>query len=79
MLVESKESRVSTAIHMLGVFIPLGVVWLDSEQRVVHLTLAKPWRLSYSSPRAARYVLEGPPSMLESLRIGDQLAFENES
>ena len=79
MLVEAKESRVSTAIHMLGVFMPLGVAWLDSERRIVHLVLAKPWRLSYASPRAARYVLEGPPSMLESLQVGDQLAFEHES
>lgn len=78
LLVEGRESQVSTAIHMLAVFTPLGVAWLDSERRVVHLALAKPWRLSYASPQAAKYVLEGPPSMLESLQVGDQLAFEHE-
>ena len=78
LLVEKRESRIATAIHMLGVFIPLGVAWLDVDKKVVHLVLAKPWRLSYASPIAAQYILEGPPAMLESLQIGDQLVFEKE-
>lgn len=79
LLVEPGESRTGTSIHMFFVFMSLGVAWLDTELRVVDLTVARPWRLYW--PKApARYVLEGNPSMIESLAIGDQLkAVELES
>jgi hypothetical protein len=42
----------------------------------VHKALAKSWRPYYASPQAARYVLEGPPALLEQIPIGDRLSFE---
>ncbi len=73
-LVWPRESRSEAAIHMFAVFTELGVAWLDRNGRVVDVRIAKPWRL-YAPSAPAKYTLEGSPSMLESLAVGDQLEF----
>ena len=75
-LVESRSSIAATAIHMLFVPFDIAAIWIDADQRVVHKVLAKSWRPYYASPQAARYVLEGPPAVLNRVAIGDQLRFE---
>ncbi len=74
LLVDGQETRRNAAIHMLGVFFPIGVAWITRDQVVVDLTVAKPWRF-YVPKGRAQYILEGPPSMLESITIGDRLEF----
>lgn len=75
-LVEKKDSRVNTAIHMFFVFFDLGVVWINGEGRVVDKVLARPWRPSYAPREAARYVLETHPDLLQKIEIGDHIRFE---
>jgi uncharacterized membrane protein (UPF0127 family) len=72
--VDRQETRRNAAIHMLGVFFPIGVAWITRDQVVVDLTVAKPWRF-YVPKGKAQYILEGPPDMLESITIGDRLEF----
>jgi hypothetical protein len=74
LLVDSKESRAGASIHMWGVFFPLGVVWLDEGRRAVDRVLARPWRI-YTPKAAAKFILEAEPSVLDGVRIGDQLEF----
>ncbi|MFP3853864.1 MAG: DUF192 domain-containing protein [Anaerolineales bacterium] len=76
LLVEGAASRLGTAIHMWAVFMPIGVAWLDERQRVVDLKIARPWRV-YAPVKPARFILEGDPSMLESLAEGDRLEFSD--
>lgn len=71
-----RESRSETAIHMLNVFYPIGVLWLNAEGEVVHSALAKPWRLYYGSPRPARYFIEALPDVLERAAVGDVLQLD---
>lgn len=73
LLVGHRESRVNTAVHMLFVFFPIAAVWLDRKGQVVDAQLAYPFRLLYVPRAPARDVLEGPPTLLERVRIGDQL------
>ncbi len=75
LLVGRRESRVDTAIHMFFVFFPIAAVWLDRHGRVVDAQLARPFRPFYGPRAPAQDVLEGPPSLLEKVRIGDQLGF----
>lgn len=72
-LVEARESRVDTAIHMLFVWTDLAVFWLDNDLRVVDKTLARAWRPFYAPRQPARYTLETAPARLEDFQIGDQL------
>lgn len=75
-LVEGRDSRVSTAIHMLFVFLDLGVVWVDDGGEVVDTVRARPWRLSYAPQAPARYVIETHPDVLRNVAVGDHVRFE---
>ena len=75
LLVGRQESRADTAIHMFFVFVPIAAIWVDRTGRVVDAQLARPFRLLYVPRASARDVLEGPPTLLERVQIGDQLRF----
>lgn len=75
LLVGRGESRVDTAIHMFFVFFPIAAIWLDAGGRVVDARLASPFHPLYVPRAPAKDVLEGPPALLERVRIGDQLHF----
>ena len=75
-LVEGRESRLDTSIHMLFMFFPIATVWLDSKFCVVDKCLAKPWRLFYAPHKPAQYVIEASPALLEKISIGDEVTFE---
>jgi uncharacterized membrane protein (UPF0127 family) len=77
LLVDARESVSGAAIHMWAVFMDLGVVWIDHAMRVVDCAIAKPWRIYFPSA-PARFVLEGPPEILEHVTIGDTLEFRHE-
>lgn len=75
LLVGRRESRSGVAIHMAFVFFPIAVIWLDAARRVVDAQLARPFRPLYVPHKPAKDVLEGPPELLEKVRVGDQLSF----
>jgi uncharacterized membrane protein (UPF0127 family) len=72
---ERADSRTATAIHMLFVFFPIAVLWLDSTGRVVDTRLALPWRPAYVPRAPARYIVEALPTLLSKAAIGDELDF----
>jgi uncharacterized membrane protein (UPF0127 family) len=75
-LAETRSSVAATSIHMFCVPFDIAAIWLDEDCRVMHKVLAKPWRPYYAAPRPARYVLEGPPALLDRITIGETLRFE---
>lgn len=75
LFVERRESVAQAAIHMLFVFFPIAVVWLDRDKRVVDKVLARPFRPYYAPGSPAQYYVEGHPSLLERVSAGDQLEF----
>lgn len=77
LLVEARESRLDTAIHMLFVFMDLAVIWINSEKVVVDTVLARTWRPAYAPRQPARYILEIHPDRLSEFTIGDHLEFQN--
>ena len=74
LLVEPRQGRWATAIHMFGMLFDLGVVWLDAQGKVVDTRLAEPWRV-YVPKAAARFTLEALPEALEHVAVGDVLEF----
>ena len=77
LLVEPRDTRIETAIHMLFVFMDLAVVWINSEMIVVDVILARAWHLAYAPHRPARYTLEIHPDRLNEFKIGDRVEFLN--
>jgi uncharacterized membrane protein (UPF0127 family) len=75
LLIGQRESRIDAAIHMFFVFFPIGVLWLDSENRVVDRVVARPFRPLYVTRAPAANVLECQPQVLEKAAIGDTIRF----
>ncbi len=73
LFIERRASRLNTTIHMLFMFIPIGVVWLDGHGRVVDTCLARPWHILYTPRGSAQYVLETTPAILQRVTLGDEL------
>jgi uncharacterized membrane protein (UPF0127 family) len=76
LLVYHKDSRLDTSIHMLGVRMDLAIAWINSEEVVVDVRLARQWRPVYLPSQPARYVLEMSPARLGDFQVGDRVSFE---
>lgn len=61
---------------MFFMLFSIGVVWLDREGRVVDQQLARPWRPAYAPAEPAQYYLEANPTVLERVRRGERLRFD---
>ena len=77
LLVEKKESRINTAIHMLFMNYDLTVLWLEKDLTIVDKVLAKKWRLFYIPAKPAQYVLEIHRSKYLEFEIGEKLIFQD--
>ncbi len=74
LLVNEIESVEMSAIHMLFVFYPIDVVWMDKGKKVVDIKRnAKPFALRYAPKRKAKYVLELKAGDSKGISIGDRL------
>jgi len=77
-LVEARDSRLDTSIHMFFVWTDLAVAWVNSSNEVVDTALAKAWRPFYAPAHPARYVIEFQPERHGDFRLGDHISFEYE-
>jgi uncharacterized membrane protein (UPF0127 family) len=73
LLVEQNESVINTSIHMLFMNFDITAVWLDRNNKVVDVKLARRWRLAYASNFPAMSVLEIHQDHLNDYHPGDQL------
>jgi uncharacterized membrane protein (UPF0127 family) len=78
LLVERKDSRLDTSIHMMFVWMDLTVVWIDSFNLVVDTVLAKSWRPFYAPSQPARYILEIHPDRFGEFKPGDVVEFDHD-
>jgi uncharacterized membrane protein (UPF0127 family) len=58
LFVFDKESIFGRSIHMLFVFYPINIFWLDKNYIVIDKTLAKPFGLYYAPNKPCKYILE---------------------
>jgi len=76
LFVNRSPSVINATIHMLFMFFPIAVIWLDAQGRVVDKRYAKPWRLAYAPAAPAQYYLEAHPDLLERVQVGEVLRFD---
>ena len=74
-LVEARDSRMDTAIHMFFVWTDLAIAWVNSDYEVVDTTIAKAWHPFYASSKPARYVVEFHPNRHGDFKAGDRISF----
>lgn len=77
LLVEGRDSRLDSSIHMFFVPFDLAVFWIDSSLTVVDKVIARSWKPAYLSKAPARYILEIHPDRWEDYQIGDKVEFKN--
>ena len=77
LLVEKRNSRLDTSIHMFFVPFDLAVFWINSEMTVVDKVIAKSWHPAYFPKADAQYTLEIHPDRFGDYEIGDKVEFKN--
>lgn len=77
LLVERRDSRLDTSIHMFFVPFDLAVFWINSDMKVVDKVIAKSWRPAYLPKEDARYTLEIHPNRWEDYQVGDRVEFSD--
>ncbi|MDP1716369.1 MAG: DUF192 domain-containing protein [Anaerolineales bacterium] len=77
LLVEQRDSRLETSIHMFFVPFDLAVFWINTEMTVVDKVIAKSWRPAYFPKADAKYTLEIHPDRWGDYEIGDKVEFSN--
>ncbi|MCX8189838.1 MAG: DUF192 domain-containing protein [Candidatus Diapherotrites archaeon] len=70
-----EESRIKASIHMLFVFFPIAVFFLDSRKKVVDKKLMKPFALNYTPKKPSKYIVELPAEKIDAADIGDILSW----
>ena len=76
LLVQGRDSRLEAAIHMLGVWFDLTIVWINADMLVVDVRKASSWWSVFVPQFPASYVLEISVDKLRDFRVGDEVYFE---
>jgi len=72
-----RESKLKAAIHMLFVFFPIDVVWLNSNKKVVDIARnLQPFTPNYTPKKPAKYFVELPAGKATGIKIGDTLEWK---
>ena len=77
LLVEKRDSRIDTSIHMFFVPFDLAVFWINSEMNVVDKVIAKSWKPAYFPKADAKYTLEIHPNRWADYEIGDKVEIKD--
>jgi uncharacterized membrane protein (UPF0127 family) len=68
-----EKSKVLASIHMLFVFFPITVIWLDEQKKIVDLKKMTPFELNYTPKKPAKYVIELKAGFEKKLKVGQKL------
>ncbi|MEK6959151.1 MAG: DUF192 domain-containing protein [archaeon] len=66
------ESSIGSSIHMIFVFFPIDVLFLDSKKTVVDKVTLTPFMPNYTPKKAAKYVIEMPKGKAAKIKVGDK-------
>ena len=75
LLVDKRDNRMDSSIHMMFVNFDLAIAWINNDMEVVDTCLAQRWHPAYIPKRPARYVLEMSAERMGDFRAGDRVTF----
>ncbi len=79
LLVEKRDSRIDSSIHMMFCWTDLAVIWINADMTVVDVILAKKWAPAYFPAKPAQYTLEIHPDRVNDFKPGDKVKITHES
>ncbi|MBN2147610.1 MAG: DUF192 domain-containing protein [Anaerolineales bacterium] len=77
LLVQGRQSRLDSSIHMFFMRFDICAVWISSNHLVVDMRLARRWYPAYLPQKPAQYVLELHADRFNDFQIGDQIRFDD--
>ena len=69
------ESRIGASVHMMFVFFPIDIIFLDSKKHVVDKATLVPWMLNYTPKKPAKYFIEMQAGKASMAKIGDMIGW----
>jgi uncharacterized membrane protein (UPF0127 family) len=69
------ESRIATSLHMLFVFFPIDVLFLNKNKVIVDKATLTPFMPNYTPRKAAKYVIEMPMGKAKGFKIGQKVSW----
>lgn len=69
------KSKIEASVHMLFVFFPIGIIFLNEEKKVIEKVMLKPWTLNYTPKKPANYFIEVPTKYLNKVKINDKISW----
>ena len=70
-----RESKIGTSLHMIFVFFPIDVLFLDKDKVVVDKVTLPPFQTNYTPKKKAKYVIEMPEGKAKKIRIGSKITW----
>lgn len=67
------ESKIGTSLHMLFVFFPIDVLFLNKDQKIVDKATLNPFIPNYTPKKAAKFVIEMPKGKTRTAKIGQKV------
>ena len=67
------EGTVTSSLHMLFVFFPTDVLFLDGNKKVVDKMTMYPFRLHYSPKKPAKFAVELPKGKARGVKVGAKI------
>lgn len=75
LLVDKKDKRLDSAIHMLFMNFDIAAVWINSTKIVVDVKYARKGQLMLIPQQPASFVLEAHPDQFGNFQVGDSIIF----
>ncbi len=72
----NRESKFDSAVHMLFVFQPLDLIFINSAWKVVEIKQALPFFPYYAPREPAKYLIELPAGQGKNFEIGETIKYE---
>jgi len=68
----------SVSVHMLFVFFPIDIIFLDSDKKILALKTLKPWIGLTRSPQRTKYIIEMHSGSIEHHKLcpGDSIKID---
>ncbi len=69
------ESRISSSVHMIFVFFPIDIIFLNKEKIVVDKVTLQPFMPNYTPKKPAKYFIEMPNGKNKKIKIDDKITW----
>lgn len=70
------ETRLGASVHMMFVFFPIDIIFLNAQKKVVDKAKLQPWALNCTPKAPAKYFVEMPYGYADKIGLGDRLGWE---